>query len=221
MINSTTESETLPEVNMSEDNQEPTVEQEEAPKIDYKALYEEQVAANEALNAKKEQLLGETKKAKETARRNMEKEYAEKNQEFEKLLRMEQEEKAKLLEEHNAFKNTILNEKINTQAHKLANELKAIPESADIMADLIAKELKQLADENGAVPEAALKTLKHQFTNDDKYKPLLMGNQSNGGGATGAKNSVQTEKVMTRADFDQLPPMRKMEFMKNGGRTID
>lgn len=211
-----------PEVDMSEEQIE-NQEVETSPEVDYKAELEQLRADFDAVLAKNKELLGETKKAKE-AKRAIEAEdrhRAEQNGEFERLLKMEQEEKAKVLEQLNSLKQNVFNEKINTQAHKLANELKAIPESADILADIIAKELKSITDDKGEVSETALKSLKHQFSNDDKYKPLLMGNQSNGGGATGAKNGVQQDKIMNRTDFDKLPAMRKMEFMRDGGKLLD
>jgi len=209
---------------MTEETQNQEVESnKEQQEVDYKALYEQSQAEIEALAAKKEQLLSETKRAKE-AKRQIEaedRERAAKNGEYERLLEMEQAEKAKLFEELNTIKQNVLNEKINTQAHKLANEIKAIPESAEIVADLIARELKNVSDENGEISEAAIKALKSQFLSDEKYKPLLLGNQSNGGGATGAKGSAANVKEMSRSDFDKLQPMQKMEYMKNGGKLLD
>lgn len=199
---------------MSEDIQN-EVESNEVQEIDYKALYEQSQSEIEALAAKKEQLLSETKKAKE-AKRQIEaadKERAIKNGEYERLLELEQAEKAKVYEELTALKQNVLNEKINTQAHKLANEMKAIPESSEILAELIARELKNVSDENGLVSEAALKSLKSQFLSDDKYKPLLLGNQSNGGGATGAKGGAKNITEITQAEFNLLSTNQKMDFV--------
>lgn len=208
---------------MSEEQNDNIETSSEVEAVDYKAEFEQLKKEFDSVLSKNQELLGETKRAKE-AKRALEaedKKRAEQNGEFERLLKMEQEEKAKILEQLNGLQQNVFNEKINTQAHKIANELKAIPESADILAELIARELKSIAGEHGEVSETALKSLKHQFSNDDKYKPLLVGNQSNGGGATGAASSAPKDKIMTRADFDNLAPMRKAEFMRDGGKLTD
>lgn len=209
---------------MSEEEKKPEkVEAKEAPVVDTSALQAElkQMKQDfEAVLSKNQELLGETKKAKEAKRaaEEADKERAVKNGEFEKLLKLEQEEKAKILEQYTGLQKNILNEKINSQAHQIANELKAIPESAGIMADLIAREIRMIAEEDGSVSETALKTLKQQFSNDDKYKPLLMGNLSNGGGATGAKNGVQ-QKGITKAEYEGMNVNERNAYHAKHGKV--
>lgn len=205
---------------MNEENQieESSIEQE----IDYKAEFEKLRSDFDAVLAKNNELLGETKKAKE-AKRQLEaedRERARKNGDFERLLESAEAEKNKALEELNAYKQEAVKSKINSQALKITNELKAIPESAELLAHFVSKELESIADEKGLVSETAVNALKHQFMNDDKYKPLLLGNQSNGGGATGAKGSANKTNEMNRADFEKLPSAKKMDFMKSGGKLI-
>lgn len=207
---------------MSEEN----VQQEEVQaevEIDYKAELEKLQSDFNSVLAKNKELLRETKKAKEAKRalEAEEKEKAAKNGEYEKLLQLEQEEKAQLLNKYETLHKSVLDERLNSQAHKIAAELKAIPESASIVADYVARELKALADDTGVVPEAAIKTLKNQFANDDKYKPLLIGNQSNGGGATGARDSVTKTNEISRAEFDSMPQHKRMAFFQNGGKVTN
>lgn len=205
-------------------SEEENVQQEEVEvEIDYKAELEKLQNDFNSVLAKNKELLGETKKAKEAKRalEAEEKEKAAKNGEYEKLLQLEQEEKAQLLHKYETLHKSVLDERLNSQAHKIAAELKAIPESASIVADYVARELKALADDAGIVPEAAINTLKNQFTNDDKYKPLLMGNQSSGGGATGATSSAKQTKEITRADFDSMSQAKRMAFFRDGGKIKD
>ena len=205
---------------MTDENQEV---QQEAVEIDYKAEFEKAQADIEKMQAKNSELLGETKKAKE-ARRQIEaedKERAKKNGDFERLLQSAEEERNKAFEELNSYKQEALKQNINAKALKLTNELKAIPESAELLAHFIANELNNIADERGEVSETALNALKQQFMNDDKYKPLLLGNQSNGGGATGAKSSAHKSNEMSRGDFEKLSSEKKMDFIKSLGTLTD
>lgn len=205
---------------MTDENQEV---QQEAVEIDYKAEFEKAQADIAAMQAKNSELLGETKKAKE-ARRQIEaedRERAKKNGDFERLLQSAEEERNKAFEELNTYKQEALKQNINAKALKLTNELKAIPESAELLAHFIANELNSIADERGEVSETALNALKHQFMNDDKYKPLLLGNQSNGGGATGAKSSAHKSNQMSRGDFEKLSSEKKMDFIKSLGTLTD
>ena len=206
---------------MSEEN----IQQEEVQEVevDYKAELEKLQNDFNSVLAKNKELLGETKKAKEAKRalEAEEKEKAVQNGEYEKLLKLEQEEKANLLNKYETLHKSVLDERLNSQAHKIAAELKAIPESASIVADYVARELKALADESGVVPEAAINSLKNQFSNDDKYKPLLIGNQSSGGGATGARDSVAKTNEITRAEFDAMPQDKRMAFFQSGGKLLD
>jgi len=206
---------------MTDENQE--AHQDDKVEIDYKAEFEKAQADIERMQAKNNELLGETKKAKE-ARRQLEaedKERAKKNGDFERLLQSAEDERNKAFEELNSYKQEALKQNINAKALKITNELKAIPESAELLAHFVANELKSIADEKGEVSETALNALKHQFINDDKYKPLLLGNQSNGGGATGAKSSAHKSNEISRADFEKMDASKKMEFIKAKGTLTD
>jgi len=49
----------------------------------------------------------------------------------------------------------------------------------------------------------------------------LKGNQSSGGGASGGSNSDGVTKVRSRAEFEALNPVKRMEFVKSGGTITD
>lgn len=198
------------------------VEQEEAPAVDYAAEVTQLKADMERILAKNNELLGEKKKVQATNKqlKAEDEARAKKNGDFERLLESAEAERNKAFEELNSYKQAAVKQNIDAKAFKLTNELKAIPESAELLAHFVAQELNNIADERGDVSETALDALKHQFMNDDKYKPLLQGNQSNGGGATGAKGSAQQSKEVTRADFEKMDPGKRMAFIKNHGKVI-
>ena len=197
-------------------------QQEEAPAVDYQAEVIQLKADMERILAKNNELLGEKKKVQATNKqlKAEDEARAKKNGDFERLLESAEAERNKAFEELNAYKQEAVKQNIDAKAFKLTNELKAIPESAELLAHFVATELNNIADEKGDVSETALDALKHQFMNDDKYKPLLQGNLSNGGGATGAKSSAQQSKEITRADFEKMDPGKRMAFIKDNGKVI-
>ncbi len=185
----------------------------------------------DGLKSKNDELLGETKKAK-NAKRDAEdlakkeaEDAARANGDHEQLYKSSEEARLKLQTEHNDLMGSIANEKRDNAAMKLATEL-ADGYNAEILSEAISKRLKwadgsiKVTDENGALTVSTLDELKTIFKNNERYASLLKGNQSSGGGASGGSNSGGAAKTMTRADFDALDPARQMEFMKSGGRTL-
>ena len=208
---------------MSEENQEVDNQPEIESSSDLENQIEQMKADMERILAKNNELLGEKKKVQQAnkALKAEDEARAKKNGDFERLLESAEAERTKALEELNSYKQEALKQNIDAKALRITNELKAIPESAELLAHFVAGELSKIADDKGDVSETALNALKHQFMNDDKYKPLLLGNQSNGGGAAGAKSGAQKNNQMNRADFEKLNPAKKMEFIKNRGTLTD
>lgn len=191
--------------------------------VDYQAEVMQLKADMEKILAKNSELLGEKKKVQANYKqmKNDDDARAKKNGDFERLLESAESERAKAFEELNVYKQEAHKQNIDAKAFKLTNELKAIPESAELLAHFVSAELNKISDEQGEVSETALSALKHQFMNDDKYKPLLLGNQSNGGGAAGAKSGAQKSNQMSRADFENMDSGKKMAFIKNSGTLTD
>lgn len=208
---------------MTDENVEVQEVEQEAPAHDFEAEVIQLKADMERILAKNNELLGEKKKVQATnkALKAEDEARAKKNGDFERLLEASEAEKNKAFEELNSYKQAAVKQSIDAKAFKLTNELKAIPESAEILAHFISKELNNISDEKGDVSETALNALKHQFMNDDRYKPLLQGNQSNGGGATGAKGSAQKTTEVSRSDLEKMAPDAKMKFFKSGGKLIN
>ena len=193
-------------------------EQQAAPEVSLDTIKqenEELKASMERILAKNNELLGETKKAKQEDR-----ERARQNGEYEKLLGIVEEEKNKATAELQQYKQKIVDQNLNSTAMKLAQELKAVPESSELLAHFVSEELKKVADAEGKVSDVALEAIKHSFGNEAKYQPLLMGNQSTGGGASSVQGSAPKAKQVSRAEFDRMDSVKKMSFIKNGGSLI-
>ena len=79
----------------------------------------------------------------------------------------------------------------------------------------------KVTDSSGDLTVSTLDDLKAEFKNDARYSSLLKGNQSSGGGASGGSNSGCAAKVKTRAEFEALNPVRRMEFVKSGGEILN
>ncbi len=185
--------------------------------IDYKAKYEEAQKSIEALASKKEELLKETKQAKEEKRKQVELqlEVAQKNGEFEKLWKQEQQEKEHALKELQLSRQERRDEKINLAAMKVAVDLaKGDANKAELLSEFIAKSIGKVADEYGQVDNDLLSSVRTQFETDKRYSPLLGGNQSNGSGAQGNTRSASVaSKTLNRDEFSKLSSPAQSEFM--------
>lgn len=210
-------------------------QQEELQEIDYKAFYESnvnKVKDFDSVVAKKDELLKETKQAKEKERKQTEvaelarkeqKELAEKNGEFEKIAKYEREEKEKALSELMATRKENRDEKIHNAAMKVAIDLaKGDAKKAELLREFLAKSISNVADEFGRVDADTLQSVHKQFEVDERYAPLLGGNLSVGGSAPGNMRSApQKDKVITRADFETLSQYERGQFFSKGGKLTD
>ncbi len=184
--------------------------------IDYKSKYEEAQKAIEALASKKDELLKETKQAKEEKRKQVEAslETAQKNGEFEKLWKQEQQEKENALKELQISRQERRDEKINLAAMKVAVDLaKGDANKAGLLSEFVAKSIGKVADEYGQIDEDLLSSVRTQFESDKRYSPLLGGNMSSGSGAQGNTRSASVaNKTLNRAEFAKLDPKAQFEF---------
>lgn len=187
----------------------------------------------EAVKGKADQLLDETKKAKAKARDEAEakslaeRQRAEKAGDFEQLLKSSEAERSLLADQLNTLNNKVSNEKKQTAAMKLANELADGP-NAELLSDFVAKRLKytdeglKVTDVDGNLTVSSLEDLKTEFSNNAKYKALLRGNQSTGGGAPGSGSGANAvaNKQIPRADFEAMSQAKRMDFIQKGGSLI-
>lgn len=174
----------------------------------------------------KNQILSEKKKAQEAARLANE-EKAKKAGDFEQLYKSQQEKNAEWENKYNKLQTGIAESKRNNQAMKLAGEL-AEGFNAEILSEQIAKRLKytdegvKVTDSNGQLTVSSIEDLKNEFKSNERYASLLKGNQSSGGGAAGGNSgSATADKTKSRADFDNMTPDKRMEFINSGGAIFD
>ena len=182
--------------------------------------------------AKNDELLSEAKKAK-AAKREMEQAQIEAQEaqakekgDFEQLFNTTQQKLEASQAAFNELSNKVAKERIGNAAMRVAVEL-ADGSNAELLSTFIAPRLKYTDDgvkvlsEAGELTVSTIEDLKAEFQGNARYSALLKGNQSSGGAATGSNGSGATSKILTRQEFDKLPPMKKMEFVKSGGTTTD
>lgn len=214
----------------NDENLNQEVESQKA-EVDYKALYEQTKTDLDSLVAKKDELLGETKRAKAAKHEVLQKmqqleeqkmQSMQKNGEFETLWKSEQQRAHDLEQQLSGFKQNIRNEKINNKATQIANSLaKGKPENAELLKVFVEQSLNEYADELGAVGDDITESITQQFKQDKKYAPLLGGSMATGGGAVGGKPGNSSRSEITRNEFDRLPQEKRMKFIKSGGRIVN
>jgi len=178
-----------------EQQQEQQGEQEQHPggktytEAEVKAMLEQETSG---LKSKMEELLGESKSAKQKAReledqqRLAEEQRLAEKQEFKTLYEREQEAKRALQEEHETFKQQVHRSAIDSASTKVAAELTRDSKRSELLAEKAAQFARYtdqgVTFEMGGVEVEKAKVLEHLRT---EYPFLVDGNQSNGGGAAG------------------------------------
>ena len=210
----------------------------ETPTIDYKAAFDTQKTELDASTVKmvdlqnqlnsvlahNEKVLGE-KKAEQAKRAEVEEDKARKAGDFEQLLKSSEDKNKDLQEQFHKLTGTIAQEKIQTQSFKIASELADGP-NAELLSTFIATRLKdtdggmKVLDKDGQLTVSTVEDLKNEFLGSEKYKSLLRGIQSSGGGATGSGGSSGKTSEMTRTDFDALDAGAKHKFLTSDKGTV-
>lgn len=213
---------------MTDENQ--VTESQEVNEVEVlRAQLQEAQKAIESLANKKDELLAETKKAKEEKRKAAEqielekRQLAEKNGEYETLWKQTQAQLAEKEKELTQERQDRRNEKINTQAIKLAAELaKGDAYKAELLSTFVAQSLANVADDRGQIAADLLNSVKQKFETEERYKPLLGGNLSVGGSAQGNTSGKSASvKEISRADFDKLDHASRRKFFADGGKLTD
>ena len=182
----------------------------------------------DAIKSKNDELLTETKSAKEAKRKAEADAIAEKDRmakesgDFESLYKSSS-EKLQLTESTlNDLQGKIQKEQKGNAAMKIAADL-AEGSNIDLLSTFINTRLSfqegnlKVTDGSGNLTISSLDDLKAEFKNDPKFASLLKGNQSSGGGATGGNNSGSAAKTKSRAEFTALNPADQMKHVKSGG----
>ncbi len=206
------------------ESQEVETIQEET--LDYKSLYEKSQADLQAVAKKKDELLGETKRAKDEQRqateeaRKASEAKAAKDGEFEKLWQTTKSEKDALLKQLQDVTTSNRREKLQVAAMRIATEL-ADGDNAELLSDFVARNLDKMADESGGLTPDVLEAIKNDFKANAKFKALLRGSKAAGGGATGNMSSAQQSNTVDRGTFEKMSPGKRMEFIKAQGSVVD
>ena len=213
---------------MSEENAAMTDESVGAPNTELKSYSEADVRAmlekeTAGLKSKVDELLGEKKSATQKAREAEERvererlERAKQDKDFESLFKSSEEKRSEIENKYKELNTSIRNEKRNTEAYKLANELAAGP-NAELLSEFIARRLDVgedgklvVMDANGNPTVSTPADLKKEFVSSGKYDALLSGTGATGSGATNSRSggaSISGKKLseMTRTE--------KIEYFK-------
>ena len=186
----------------------------------------------DAVKSKADELLDETKKAKAKAREEADAaeqariEKATKNGDFEQLLKSSEQQRKDLEDKLHALNNKVGTEKTRSESMRLASEL-ADGANAELLSEFIGKRIKytdeglKVLDQNGDLTVSSLDDLKREFESSEKFKALIRGNKSSGGGAAGDGGRASSQAKIERAQFDRMDAVQRMEFMKKGGTLTD
>ena len=203
-----------------------TMEQE-VQEIDYKSLYEDLKPKFESVLAKKDELLGETKKAKaersaaEQEAKRVADEKALKDGEYEKLWKTAKEEKDSLAQQIQELKNSNRKEKIQVSAMRISQELSE-GDNVELLSDFVMRNLDKLADEAGALSADVLEDVKKEFATNTKYKSLLRQSKASGGNAQGNTRGKEVNpQEISRAEFNGMQHDARSKFLKSGGKLVD
>lgn len=212
-------------------NSEMTTEDMQKSLLEKDALIQDLQSQFEAVRGKSNELLDEAKKAKTQAREASQAkeqakiEKAKKDGDFQQLLKSSENERAQLKASLEELTDRISSEKVRSSAMTIASELADGP-NAELLSEFISKRIKyvdndvKVLDEKGNLTVSSLTDLKAEFINSEKYKSLLRGTKSSGGGAPGSTVSgANTGTEIKRSEFDTMRLQDRDSFMSKGGRV--
>lgn len=219
------------------DNGQEVQKREETQEIEPAKLQEQLKALQqekESLSNKVNELLGESKKAKE-ARRQAEQAAAEEARKkaeaegnYQQLFESSEKERQALAEQLEEMRNMTASEKVNSTAMKLALSLEPLNDAAaEDLSGHIARRLKfvdnelKVVDANGNLTVSTPQDLVKEMQASGRYSFYLKGNQASGGGANGGRGGASQVKQITRSQFDGMSQKQRSEFAKTGGKVIN
>lgn len=183
------------------------------------------------MKAKMDELLAETKAAKQ-AKRDAEEQArldaqdkAKQAGDYEQLYKSSEEKVTGLTTELEQLRNNITSEKKETAVLRIAGEL-ADGVDAENLAMLIGNRLKyhegeiKVLNDKGELTVSTIDDFKNEIKSTPRFKSLLKGSQATGGSATGNRASGATTKTATRAEFDAMNHGARSKFFADGGKVI-
>ena len=183
------------------------------------------------LKSKVDELLSEKKKvqqereqAREMARLEAEQK-AQKENDYKQLFEAQKEESNTLRQTIEKMNADITQQKITTEAAKLASQLTKDTGRAQLLQKEISQRLTlidnelRVTDEGGQLTVSSLDDLANAIKTS--YPFLVDGSQASGGGAVKAQGGAEARKEVSRAAFDQMDQRQRHEFFKSGGKIYD
>ena len=203
----------------------PNVEVKSYSEADFKAALDKETAG---LKSKVDELLGEKKSVTQKARETEERAEADRlkrakeAEDYKSLFESSESKRGELEGKYNELNTSIRNEKRNTEAYKIANEL-ATGSNAEILSDFIARRLDVGEDGKLVVMSAegsptvqTLADLKKEFVASGRYDSLLSGTGATGGGATQSRTGGAGISGKKLADMNRA---EKIEYFKQKRET--
>jgi DNA repair exonuclease SbcCD ATPase subunit len=184
------------------------------------------------LKSKVDELLGEKKRvqqereeAREQARLEAE-EKAKAENNYKQLFESRSEENNQLRAQIDKMNSEAQQQKINEQAVKLAAQLTKDTGRAQLLQKEFSQRLSlvdgelRVTDPSGQLTVSSLDDLVNSIKTD--YPFLVDGIQASGGGAVKAQGGAEARgKEMSRSDWEALPPVKRQQFFKDGGKLYD
>jgi len=186
----------------------------------------------QGLRAKVDELMDETKLAKEErelarqAERAKAEEKAKAENDYKQLFESQKQEADQLKSVIEQMNKNIANSKIDTEAMNLASSLTKDISRAKLLQREISQRLTlvdgelRVTDDSGQLTVSSLQDLTNSITTN--YPFLVDGSQAQGGGAVRAQGGAEARsKEMARGDFDQLSHQERRDWLESGGKLYD
>jgi len=158
----------------------------------------------------------EAEKAAEDAARKRQEDEGD----YQQLYKSLQDERKRDLEERHSLEQQLTAVRVSEVASKIALRLNPIEAAADDLNRKIASRLKftedgvKVLDKSGELTVSTLDQLTEELRGSADVSYMLKGIQSSGGGASSGSGSGGAAQTITRSEFEQLDPAKRMEVSK-------
>ena len=199
-----------------------------APKTDLPVSYTQEqldeliLSSTTGLKAKVDELLGEKKKVTQASKdleeknRLAEEQRAKEQNDYKSLFESSQTKAQEYESKYADLNKSILSEKTNNEAIKIAGELADGP-NASLLSEFIKRRIGYIDGKivvNDAVGNPTVSTvddLKKEFVKSGMYDSLLRQSKATGGGASGGGG----DRVTTTGELSKMSRSEKLEYFKN------
>jgi len=176
------------------------------------------------LLAEKKKVQQEREEARMRAKQEAEDKAAKEN-DYKQLFESQKQEADTLRSTIEKMNADIRQQKVSTEAAKLAAQLTKDTQRAQLLQKEISHRLTlvdnelRVTDESGQLTVSSLDDLANAIRN--AYPFLVDGSQASGGGAVKAQGGAEARKEVSRAAFDKMDQRQRSEFVKSGGKIFD